>query len=57
VLFVVYPLLFGALFRMGGAGAGVFGLILFVILLVSVYFTYQIIETAFFELFIVNLPF
>jgi hypothetical protein len=57
VLFVVYPLLFGALFRMGGGGAGVFGLILFVILLVSVYFTYQIIETAFFELFIVNLPF
>lgn len=57
VLFVIYPLLFGALFRMGGEGAGVFALILFVILLVVVYFTYQIIETAFFELFIVNLPF
>lgn len=57
VLFVVYPLLFGALFRMGGDGAGVFGLILFVILLVAVYFTYQIVETAFFELFIINLPF
>ena len=57
VLFVIYPLLFGALFRMGGEGAGVFALILFVILLVAVYFTYQIIETAFFELFIINLPF
>ena len=57
VLFVVYPLLFGALFRMGGEGAGVFALILFVVLLIAVYFTYQIIETAFFELFIINLPF
>ena len=57
VLFVIYPLLFGALFRMGGEGAGVFAIILFVVLLVVVYFTYQIIETAFFELFIVNLPF
>jgi hypothetical protein len=57
VLFVVYPLLFSALFRAGGEGAGVFALILFVILLIAVYFTYQIIETAFFELFIVNLPF
>ena len=57
VLFVVYPLLFGALFRMGSDGAGAFGLILFVILLVAVYFTYQIVETAFFELFIINLPF
>ena len=57
VLFVVYPLLFSALFRAGGEGAGVFALILFVILLVAVYFTYQIIETAFFELFIINLPF
>jgi hypothetical protein len=57
VLFVVYPLLFSALFRAGGEGAGVFALILFVILLVAVYFTYQIIEIAFFELFIINLPF
>lgn len=57
VLFVVYPLLFSALFRMGGDGAGAFGCILFVVLLVAVYFTYQIIETAFFELFIINLPF
>lgn len=57
VLFVVYPLLFSALFRAGGAGAGTFALILFVVLLVAVYFTYQIIETAFFELFIINLPF
>lgn len=57
VLFVVYPLLFAALFRAGGEGAGVFALILFVVLLIAVYFTYQIIETAFFELFIINLPF
>jgi hypothetical protein len=57
VLFVVYPLLFGALFRTGGDGVGAFGLILFVVILVAVYFTYQIIETAFFELFIINLPF
>ena len=57
VLLVVYPLLFSALFRAGGEGAGVFALILFVVLLVAVYFTYQIIETAFFELFIINLPF
>jgi hypothetical protein len=57
VIFVVYPLLFGALFRTGGNGVGAFGLILFVVLLVAVYFTYQIIETAFFELFIINLPF
>ncbi len=57
VLFVIYPLLFGALFRMGGEGAGVFAIILFVVLLVVVYFTYQIIETAFFELFIINLPY
>ncbi len=57
VLFVIYPLLFGALFRMGGEGAGVFALILFIVLLIVVYFTYQIIETACFELFIVNLPF
>jgi hypothetical protein len=57
VLFVVYPLLFSALFRAGGEGAGMFALILFVVLLVAVYFTYQIIETAFFELFIINLPF
>ena len=56
VLFVVYPLLFSALFRAGGEGAGIFALILFVVLLVTVYFTYQIIETAFFELFIINLP-
>lgn len=57
VLFVIYPLLFSALFRAGGEGAGTFALILFVILLIAVYFTYQIIETAIFELFIVNLPF
>jgi hypothetical protein len=57
VLFVIYPLLFGALFRMGGEGAGIFAVILFVVLLVVVYFTYQIIETAFLELFIINLPF
>jgi hypothetical protein len=57
VLFVVYPLLFSALFRAGGEGAGKFALILFVVLLVAVYFTYQIIETAFFEIFMINLPF
>jgi hypothetical protein len=57
VLFVVYPLLFSALFRAGGEGAVTFALILFVVLLVAVYFTYQIIETAVFELFLVNLPF
>ena len=57
VLFVFYPLLFSALFRAGGEGAGTFALILFVVLLVAVYFTYQIIETAVFELFLVNLPF
>jgi len=57
VLFVIYPLLFGALFRMGGEGAGTFAIILFIVLLIVVYFTYQIIETAVFELFIVNLPF
>ncbi len=57
VLFVVYPLLFSALFRAGGEGAGAFALILFVVLLVAVYFTYQIIETAIFELFMINLPF
>ena len=57
VLFVVYPLLFSALFRAGGEGAGTFALILFVVLLVAVYFTYQIIETAIFELFLINLPF
>lgn len=57
VLFVIYPLLFGALFRMGGDGAGVFALILFIVLLIVVYFTYQIIETAVFELFIINLPY
>lgn len=57
VLFVVYPLLFSALFRAGGEGAGTFALILFVVLLVAVYFTYQIIETAVFELFLINLPF
>lgn len=57
VLFVVYPLLFSALFKAGGEGAGTFAIILFVLLLVAVYFTYQIIETAFFELFIINLPF
>jgi hypothetical protein len=57
VLFVVYPLLFSALFRAGGEGAGTFALILFVVLLVAVYFTFQIIETAVFELFMINLPF
>jgi hypothetical protein len=57
VLFVVYPLLFSALFRAGGEGAGKFALILFIVLLVAVYFTYQIIETAFFEIFMINLPF
>lgn len=57
VLFVVYPLLFGALFRMGGEGGAVFGFILFFVLLIAIYFTYQIIETAVFELFIVDLPF
>jgi len=57
VLFVIYPLLFGALFRMGGEGAGVFAIILFIVLLIVVYFTYQIIESAVFELFIINLPF
>jgi hypothetical protein len=57
VLFVVYPLLFSSLFRAGGEGAGTFALILFVVLLIAVYFTYQIIETAVFELFMINLPF
>ncbi len=57
VLFVVYPLLFAALFRAGGEGAGIFALILFGVLLTAVYFTYQIIETAVFELFLINLPF
>ncbi|TXI63488.1 MAG: SH3 domain-containing protein [Flavobacterium sp.] len=57
VLFVVYPLLFSALFRAGGDGAGTFAIILFVVLIVAVYFTYQIIETAVFELFMINLPF
>jgi hypothetical protein len=57
VLFVVYPLLFAALFRAGGEGAGMFALILFVVLLIAVYFTYQIIETAVFEIFLINLPF
>lgn len=57
VLFVVYPLLFAALFRAGGEGAGIFALILFGVLLIAVYFTYQIIETAVFELFLINLPF
>lgn len=57
VILIVYPLLFAALFRAGGEGAMVFALILFFVLLVAVYFTYQIIETAVFELFIYNLPF
>lgn len=57
VLFVVYPLLFSALFRAGGEGAGIFALVLFGVLLIAVYFTYQIIETAVFELFLINLPF
>lgn len=57
VLFVVYPLLFSALFRAGGEGAGTYAVILFVVLIVAVYFTYQIIETAVFELFMINLPF
>lgn len=57
VLFVVYPLLFSALFRAGGEGAGTFAIILFVVLIIAVYFTYQIIETAVFELFMINLPF
>lgn len=57
VLFVVYPLLFSALFRAGGDGAGTFAIILFVVLIIAVYFTYQIIETAVFELFMINLPF
>ncbi|MFZ4679766.1 MAG: hypothetical protein ACOYLP_06335 [Flavobacterium sp.] len=57
VLFVIYPLLFSALFRAGVEGAGTFAIILFFVLLIAVYFTYQIIETAFFELFIINLPY
>jgi hypothetical protein len=57
VLFVVYPLLFSALFRAGGEGAGTFAIILFIVLLIAVYFTYQIIETAVFELFLFNLPY
>jgi uncharacterized protein YgiM (DUF1202 family) len=57
VLFVVYPLLFAALFRAGGAGAGTFALILFFVLLIAIYFTYQIVESAVFELFIINLPY
>lgn len=57
VLFVVYPLLFSALFRAGGEGAGKFAIVLFIVLLIAVYFTYQIIETAFFEIFMINLPF
>jgi uncharacterized protein YgiM (DUF1202 family) len=57
VLFVVYPLLFAALFRAGGEGAGTFALILFFVLLIAIYFTYQIVESAVFELFIINLPY
>jgi hypothetical protein len=57
VLFVVYPLLFSALFRAGGEGVGIFAIILFLVLIVAIYFTYQIIETAVFELFMINLPF
>jgi hypothetical protein len=49
--------LFAALFRAGGEGAGIFALILFGVLIIAVYFTYQIIETAVFELFLINLPF
>jgi hypothetical protein len=49
--------LFSALFRAGGEGAVTFALLLFVVLIIAVYFTYQIIETAVFEIFMINLPF
>ena len=52
---VMYPILFISIFR-SGVGSGKIALILFTILIGSLYFTYQILENSLFELFLINLP-
>ena len=51
----MYPILFISIFR-SGVGSGKIALILFTILIGSLYFTYQILENSLFELFLINLP-
>ncbi|MGV1011656.1 MAG: SH3 domain-containing protein [Flavobacterium sp.] len=57
VAIIIYPLLVVSLFRTGANGAGTFAIILLIILIITVYFTYQIIENAIFELLLINLPY
>ena len=57
VALIVYPLLLVSLVRQGAEGAGSFAIIILIIFAVTVYFTYQIVEKATFELFLINLPY
>jgi uncharacterized protein YgiM (DUF1202 family) len=52
---IMYPILFIGIFRSGN-GSGKIALILFAILIGSLYFTYQLLENTLFELFLINLP-
>ena len=52
---VVYPILIVGAFRTGGEAPKA-ALILFLMIIGSLYFTYQLLENALFELFLINLP-
>lgn len=57
VWFLVYPLvLFGGIFRAAGE-APQMALILFALMVGSMFFTYQLLENMLFELFLINLPY
>ena len=57
VAIIVYPLLLVSLVRTGAEGAGTFAIIILIIFAVTVFCTYQIVEKAIFELFLINLPY
>lgn len=53
---VVYPLLLFGAFRAGSSVGGQAALILFLLIIGSLFFSYQILENVIFELFLINLP-
>lgn len=57
VAIIIYPLLLVSLLRTGAEGAGYFAIIILIIFAITVFSTYQIIEKAIFEIFLINLPY
>jgi hypothetical protein len=57
VWFLVYPLvLFGGIFR-AASEAPQMALVLFALMVGSMFFTYQLLENMIFELFMINMPY